>query len=112
MNSQKALIIFFNVCAISFLLIIITIDACKESEIIGRIIAIKGIITVNETQTRLNAPLCLGDVIHTGPDSRADVKLLDSNTVFRVEQQAELRLLGSLTDRRSFIDHSSQSPNL
>ena len=112
MNSRKALVYFFNLCAISFLLIFVNVDVCRDSEAIGRIIAIEGIITVNQTQTRLNAPLYLGDVIHTGPDSRADLKLLSSGTVFRIEQQAELHLLGALIDHRAFIDPANQARQL
>ena len=108
MNLRKAVIFSFGLCAISFILVIVNVDACKDSDAIGRIVALKGLIIVNESETHLNAPLCLGDVIQTGPGSRADIKLLGSSTVFRVEQQAELRLLGALIDRASLIDAFNQ----
>ena len=113
MNSRKVLIFFFSVCAISFLLLIVNnVDACEDGDAIGRIIGMNGVITVNDTHTRIDATLCLGDVIQTGPNSRADVKLLESNTVFRIEQQSELRLLVSLIARSSLIDPSKKAPHL
>ena len=97
MKTRKVCIFFvFIVCAIGSWLYIADIEACGESNAIGRIIAMEGAITVNHTSTRLDAPLCLGDVIHTGANSRADLELLDSNTIFRIEPEAELRLLNFL----------------
>ena len=100
-KSKPLIIIVFVLFAASFFVLILNVGSCRENEAIGRIIAMEGVITVNSVQTHLNAPVCLGDVIHTGTNSRTDLKLLDSNIIFRIEQQAELHLLKSLVNHLS-----------
>lgn len=98
----KALMLFaFNFCVIGFFLFIVNADGCRDREAVARIVAMQGEVTINHARTQLNAPLCLGDIIHTGRDSQAEVKLLDSDTIFRLEQQAELMLLRSLVSPRA-----------
>ena len=82
------------------------VEHCDAQHALAQVASIEGSVTLNELPATPNAWLCAGDVLRTAARSRAVVRLLNTESVTRLDQSSELRFLTPVPPEknRSLLD--------
>lgn len=77
---------------------------CEPQNAVARIVSVQGMIQLNDAPAALDALICPGDTLLTGPRSRGAVRLLNTETVLRIDQLSQLRILDPPRENHSLMD--------
>ena len=82
------------------------VEHCNAQHALAQVASLEGSVTLNELPATPNAWLCAGDVLRTAARSRAVVRLLNTESVTRLDQSSQLRVLtpSPPEENRSLLD--------
>jgi tetratricopeptide (TPR) repeat protein len=74
-------------------------DSCGSRNAIAKIVALHGSVTVNHAPARLYMFVCANGLVRTGENSRAAVRLIEADTLLRLNAGTELQVRSPPEDR-------------